>query len=338
MAQLASTFPSGSLLLQLSSTGSAGVDPTPVSLTAELTEQTGVSPLSDNGTNIDTYTSSLWYEGPAPAWLSWPSSDGYASVRPLGAVGASFDAADLQLVQCSNERSAGYGANCSDAAPIGAPPPAAGSARRLNQQLFGPPSCQLFFRAVRTPAAVALQLSPPKGCVTAGGARCRGRNWTTHVLPEGCGTSYVTTATQVSESTWIQDLRSGSPWCSTWSQVVDPLPSPPMVSARSEYDPYVQAALLTGCAYNFGPTTLQYAAFALNLIAFGAAVVTITGCCLAALVARTAARQAGEGEGGGEGASGWAGNGGGYSYGGSWYGSTAAQQTRGGSYGYGYEW
>jgi len=347
MAQLDSLYPQDMSVL-MASLPTNGPDPVAYSSVVSLAPQTTVTPLADNGTSISSYATTLWFEGPLPAWSAWPSADQYATLRPVGADGAFFDAITLQMVQCSNSRAEAYGSNCTTSGPgagtaagpsaapaaQGAAPAAAAPAggqqggggaaaqRRLAQ--FGQVSCVQFLREVRVPSALALELIPPRGCVTAGGARCGG-NWTVRAFPQGCGTSFVTVQAEVSEQTWVADLRSGSPpaWCANWSTTLPKrlLPPPTLLSVRSQYDPYSQAAAITGCSFNFGPTTTQYAAFALNLIFFGISVVTITGCCLVALVARAASEAAARGEGasfardtgggyGGYGSTGWYGAGG----------------------------
>ena len=338
MAQLETLFP-GDMSVVVASLPTGGPDPVVYSTTLSLAPQSSVAPLADNGTSISSYATSLWFEGPLPAWGTWPSSDQYATLRPTGADGAFFDAITLQLVQCSNTRAEAYGANCSSsgpgaglAAPAAAPGAQAGNAggaqnsrRRLAQ--FGDISCVQYLREVRVPSVLALELMPPHGCVTVGGARYAG-NWTVRAFPQGCGTTFATAQAQVTEETWLSDLRSGSPpgWCANWSVVLprDALPPPATLSVRSQYDPYAQAAAITGCSFNFGPTTVQFAAFAFNLIAFGISIVTISGCCLVALVARAAAQAAARGESaafaegaggaggyGGYGSTGWYGGGGG---------------------------
>lgn len=291
-----SVFP-GSMDVQLATFSSS--DGAPLSLTLTLAPQSTVTPLADNGTNIDTYASSLWFQGALPPWTSWPSTDPLATLQPTNGVGAFFSAAQLELFECGNVRQPGYGANCSQGAPAPAPAPANATHGRGLRQFQ--PSCELFLREVRVPATIALQIDPPRGCLTAGGPRCAG-NWSTKALYQGCGSGFTTAVVPVSESQWIADVRSGPPdrpaWCANWSAVLPPsaIPPPAVLSVRSEYDPYVQAATITGCAFNFGPSTIQYAAFALNLIAFGVTVVALATCSLAAVVGYAAAQAAARGE------------------------------------------
>lgn len=310
MAQLSTLFP-GDLSVEVTSTPPSASEPVAYSATVALAPQTSVAPLADNGTNIDSYATSLWYQGALPAWGTWPSADDYAVFRPVGADGAFFDSLSLQLVQCTNSRTEAYGDNCTTsgpgaglAAPQAAPaaPAATGAAatqHRRSLAQFGQVSCVQFLREVRVPQQLGLELVPPRGCVAAGGARCAG-NWTLRASPQGCGTTFVTASAQVSEAIWLDDLRSGTQpaWCTNWSVVLPRalVPPPAILAVRSQYDPAVQAAIITGCSFNFGPTTFQYAAFAMNLIVFGVSVVTIAGCCLAALVARAASFAAAQGE------------------------------------------
>jgi hypothetical protein len=125
------------------------------------------------------------------------------------------------------------------------------SARRLTQFGMGPTSCEVFLRAVRVPSAIELELVPPRGCVTVGGARCAG-NWTVRAFPVGCGTTFASVSTPVAESVWIDDLRSGNPpaWCANWTSIIAPLPPPATLAVRSQYDPYAEAADITGCTFN----------------------------------------------------------------------------------------
>ncbi len=81
---------------------------------------------------------------------------------------------------------------------------------------------------------------------------------------------------------------------------------------------------------------MQYAAFAANLITFGVAIITLTGCCLVALVARAASQAAARGEGapfagagGGYGGAGPPGAAGGW---GASYGSTGWYNAAGATY------
>jgi hypothetical protein len=319
MAQLSTLFP-GDMSVEVTSTPPSASEPVAYAATVSLAPQTSVAPLADNGTNIDSYAASLWYQGALPAWGTWPSADDYAVFRPVSADGAFFDSLSLQLVQCTNSRTEAYGDNCTTSGPgagLAAPQPApaapAGAAAQRRLAQFGQISCVQFLREVRVPQLLGLELVPPRGCVAVGGARCAG-NWTLRASPQGCGTNFITAQAQVSEATWLDDLRSGSPpaWCTNWSVVLPRalVPPPAILAVRSQYDPVVQAAIITGCSGNFGPTTFQYAAFAMNLIVFGVSVVTIAGCCLAALVARAASFAAVQGErtslnGGGGGADGF---------------------------------
>jgi hypothetical protein len=336
MAQFRSIFP-GDMAVALTSVASSS-DTVPFAVTLSLLPETSVAALQDNGTGIAVYADSLWFQGDLPEWSAWPAADQYAALRPTAGDGAFFDAITVQLAQCSNVRATAYGDNCTATAPPPAaaqaaplpPAAAAAAARRLAQ--FGEESCEVFLREVRVPTTLALELLPPRGCVTVGGARCAG-NWTLRAFPAGCGTEYAAVTAAVPEATWIADLRSGDPpaWCANWTAVLAaadaPLPPPALLSVRSQYDPYAEAAAITGCTYNFGPTTVEYAAFAANLITFGIAIVTITGCCLVAVIARAASLAAAHGEGaplagggGGAGGWGWGGAQGGGSSGG--YGST----------------
>lgn len=359
MAQLGDVFPSGSVTLQWTNTGSDRLDPVAVSTVTVALAQQSVTPLNDSSPSLEVYTSSLWYEGTGPAWQTWPSSDWYTAVRPTNyaVTVPGIDAAALQLVQCTNERTTAYGSNCTASstdtgaggsgaaaaeAAAGPPTVSASAARRsLAQFGDGEASCEVFLRVVRAPSALALELVPPRGCEAAGDPRCSSGNWSLRLLAPGCGTEDESSSVEVPEAVWIDDLRSGDPpaWCANWTSVfaqggphgADMLPPPPAVTLRSALDPYVQAAQITGCSYNFGPTTAQYAAFALNLVVLGCAVITCSGCCLAALVARSAAQQGARGEGAGFGGGPFGGGpGGGYGT----TGGYASSGVTGASYGY----
>ena len=367
MAQLGGVFPSGSVSLAWSNTGSGRLDPVTVSTVTVALAQQSVAPLNDSSPSLEVYSSSLWYEGTGPAWQAWPSSDWYAAVQPTNyaVTVPGIDPVALQLVQCSNVRATAYGANCTAStstdtgaggsggagaaaaeAAAGPPTVSASAARRsLAQFGDGETSCEVFQRVVRTPSALALELVPPRGCEAAGQPRCSAGNWSLRLLAAGCGTEDESTSVEVPEAEWIADLRSGDPpaWCANWTDIFSQggphgapsaLPAPPVVTLRSALDPYVQAAQITGCSYNFGPTTVQYAAFALNLVLLGCAVITCSGCCLAALVARSAAQQGARGEGSGLGGGPFAGGGvaGGYGYGST--GGYASSGGTGASYGY----
>jgi len=347
MAQLQSVFPNGNVAVVWSNFGSSRLDPVVVSTTTTLAAQTSVTALNDSSPALETYTTSLWYEGSAPQWAAWPSSDWFAQAQITNAARIpGVDATQLQLVQCSNERAAAYGSNCtttsSTETAASAPPSAANTSaaaadkRRSLAQWGGENSCEVFLRVVRTPAELAFELVPPRGCTTAGSSRCDVGNWTLRLQAPGCGTQDESTSVEVAEDVWLEDLRSGDPpaWCANWTTVfstggvhgADMLPAPPVVTVRSALDPYVQAAQITGCSYNFGPTTAQYAAFALNLVLLGCAVITCSGCCLAALVARSAAQQGPQrGE-----AAGFGGP-----FGGAYSGYGTAGGVSGASYGYG---
>jgi hypothetical protein len=81
MAQLGDVFPSGSVTLQWTNTGSGRLDPVVVSTVTVALAQQSVTPLNDSSPSLEVYTSSLWYEGTGPAWQTWPSSDWYTAVR-----------------------------------------------------------------------------------------------------------------------------------------------------------------------------------------------------------------------------------------------------------------
>ena len=101
MAQLDSLYPQDMSVL-MASLPTNGPDPVAYSSVVSLAPQTTVTPLADNGTSISSYATTLWFKGPLPAWNVWPSADQYATLRPVSADGAFFDAITLQLVQCSN--------------------------------------------------------------------------------------------------------------------------------------------------------------------------------------------------------------------------------------------
>jgi len=245
LAQLQSLWPGGSLELAVSSEQHSRLDPVTVTFNLSLAAQSSVAPLQDNASSITSYAKTLWFEGPLP-WRQWGSLDALAQLQPVGAVGAAFSSVSLSLVQCSNERAEGYGANCTSPPP---PPGAtANASRRLAQ--FGAASdesCLLYLRVVRTMSQAALEIIPPRDCTgPPAGPRCA-HEWQTRVLPQGCGSETAISSTAVSQEVWESDVRGGedsegSPeWCQDWTGAITPLPPPPLLSVRSALDPYAEA-------------------------------------------------------------------------------------------------
>jgi len=298
LAQFQSVFPAASLALEL--TGSR----TPASLSVLLAAQSNTSSMDSSAAGaVDPIPSELWFAGALlPSWTAWPAEDSLMLMAPSNGVAATFRPAELQLVQCFNERGNGVDANCTQT---------------------GEASCELFYRVVRVPSSVGVELRPPRGCTGANGgdtAACASP-WATKLLPLGCGSALATAAVPVPEQTWIDDLRStdgqgGPAWCANWTGAIGTaLPAVPSVSVRSALDPEVEGALLTGCTYTFGPTSGQLAGLAANLILFGTAVVAVSSCCLFALISRVSQQAARDGTGEAS-----AFGGGGAYYGGGWSG------------------
>ena len=347
--QLQSLWPGASLPLLVSSTGSVRSDPQPLLFNVSLASQDSVTLPADNSSHITPYAAALWFEAPL-RWAAWGSLDRLASLQPVGAQGGvTFAAVQIEMVACANERVTGYGGNCTLAPPPPSQGPSAAPAavavagggghlsgtvstgRRLAQSLRSSEraddaECELFLRVVRTPSAVALEVTPPRRCrgpVTAN-SRCSAKPWATRLMPEGCGTQTVLSTTAVPEAVWMADIRSqdasGAPtWCQAWTEAIQPPPPPPMLSLRSSLDPYSEAGQITGCSENFGPTSMQFAGFATQLLFFGFVIVGVCGCCLFLLVSRSANMAGGAGERAG------LGGGGGYGGFGGSYGATGAR-------------
>lgn len=122
--------------------------------------------------------------------------------------------------------------------------------------------------------------NPPRKCFDKEGQNCTGR-W--EVVLDDCNVEYGALVVDVSLETFESDRRDGSAWCDSWGKIM-PAPNATVVSLRSASDPYVAAAVITNCQFNFGPTRAQYLQLGVNVMAAGAALTAMLCCCLACLV------------------------------------------------------
>lgn len=140
--------------------------------------------------------------------------------------------------------------------------------------------CRAFQRQVRYLTALPLVANPPRRCFEKQGQNCSGK-W--EVVLDECNLEYGALVQDVSEETFNADRRDGSSWCGQWGSLM-PAPNATVVSLRSASDPYIAAAVITNCQFNFGPTRAQYAQLGVNVMAAGAALTAALCCCLACLV------------------------------------------------------
>lgn len=140
--------------------------------------------------------------------------------------------------------------------------------------------CRAFQRQIRYLTALPLVANPPRKCFEKDGENCTGR-W--EVVLDDCNLEYGALVVDVSEETYNNDRRVGAGWCDSWGAIM-PTPNATVVSLRSASDPYVAAAVITSCQFNFGPTRAQYAQVGVNIMAAGAALTAFLCCCLGCLV------------------------------------------------------
>lgn len=175
---------------------------------------------------------------------------------------------------------------------------ATGTARRLLQfssdmSEEGEVECRAFQRQVRYLTVLPLVANPPRKCFEHAGENCTGR-W--EVVLDECNLQYGGLVEDVSEATFMADKRTSGPgWCAQWGALMPP-PNATAVTLRSASDPYVAAAVITNCQFNFGPTRSQYAQLGINVMAAGAALTASLCCCLACLVYARPDGSAGHGD------------------------------------------